>query len=207
MAEPLTVITERGRNGRGEVLAAAAEAFLERGYAATSIDDIADRLQSTKGRVYHYFRTKAEVFLAIYQLSMERSFAAVRPALESTGSPSDRLARMVAAHALMIMEDNAFMRLGVQYAEMNLVSEDGSRRREVEELYRMRRDYEDMFVTVITEGIRAGEFRPADPRLAAKAVLGSLNWMSVWYRPESGRDQRRTAAALAEYSVGGIRAR
>lgn len=198
-------LSDRQKSSRDEILVAAAEAFLERGYAATSIDDIALRLGSTKGRVYHYFRAKGDVFLAIHQRSMEMSFAAVRPVAESEAAPSERLRGMVHAHALMIMQDLGFMRLGVQYAEMNLVSEGRTRKNAVDEVYRLRRDYEDLFVRVIKDGIASGEFRPVDPRLAAKAALGSLNWMSMWYRP--GRNDRQTIARqMADFVVAGVSA-
>ncbi len=60
-----------GQDGRKAILDAAAAAFARRGYLATSIDAIADELGATKGRVYHYYRGKAEVFLDVVVSGMQ----------------------------------------------------------------------------------------------------------------------------------------
>ena len=94
-----TSLGERQATRRNEVLAAAADAFLTRGYAAASIDDIADRLGCTKGRVYHYFRTKGEILVGIHRQALESVLAAVEPFVESTGPAADRLYGMALSHA------------------------------------------------------------------------------------------------------------
>ena len=52
-------------SSRSAILEAAARCFHERGYAATSIDDVARALNSTKGRIYHHFESKADLFAEI----------------------------------------------------------------------------------------------------------------------------------------------
>jgi hypothetical protein len=48
----------------------------------------------------------------------------------------------------------------------------------------MRREYEKLYVDVIDEGVQSGEFRSLDTKLAVKLLLGSVNWMTIWFRPE-----------------------
>src|SRR3546814_6257739 len=55
---------------RADILNAAATIFNERGYAATSIDDVADRLGASKGRIYHYYRSKTDIFLDLHLESL-----------------------------------------------------------------------------------------------------------------------------------------
>lgn len=199
---------ERQRANRDEVLDAAAEAFIERGYAATSIDDVADRLGCTKGRVYHYFRTKGELFLGVHQKALDLAIAAVQPIYESTGTPSERLHGMARAHALLMMEEASYMRLAVQHAETALALEGRTPRRAVLDVYALRQEYGDRFEKVIADGIESGEFRDVNPTLLARAGLGALNWISVWYRPK-GRGRTPTpaseiATAFADFVLAGV---
>jgi AcrR family transcriptional regulator len=200
----------RQQMSREEVLDAAAEAFIARGYAATSIDDVADRLGCTKGRVYHYFRTKGELFLGVHRKALDLAFAAVSPVWEQEGSARDRLFTMCVAHARLMIEHTSFMRLAAQHAEMSLAIEGRTRENSVKEIFDLRARYEGLFGQVIRQGVDAEEFRPVDAALLAKAALGSLNWMSVWYQPSrSGRvtaDARKIPEEFAAFIVAGLRA-
>ncbi|MFQ6686908.1 TetR/AcrR family transcriptional regulator, partial [Bordetella pertussis] len=76
-----------GGESRDEILRAAAELFMEFGYAATSIDAVAQRLGSTKGRIYHHYRSKADLFFDVQVTAMNRLTAQVEPlAREGGGS-------------------------------------------------------------------------------------------------------------------------
>jgi AcrR family transcriptional regulator len=178
---------------REEVLDAAAEAFITRGYAATSIDDVADRLGCTKGRVYHYFRTKGELFLGVHRKALDLAMAEIAPIMEQEGPASKRLFDMCVAHARLMIEQTSFMRLAVQHAEMNLATEGRTREDAVREIFALRGSYEGFFEKVIQQGVTEGEFRQVDAALMARAALGTLNWMSVWYQP--GRPSRTKADA------------
>jgi hypothetical protein len=68
--------------------------------------------------------------------------------------------------------------------------------------------YEQLFVDVISEGIATGEFAGGDPRLKVKAVLGTLNWITIWYRPKSGEAKQppaRFADEFVSYIARGLR--
>jgi hypothetical protein len=59
--------------------------------------------------------------------------------------------------------------------------------------------YEQLFVDVISEGIATGEFSAGDPRLKVKAVLGTLNWITIWYRPKSGETKQPSTQFTDEF--------
>ncbi len=200
----------RQRASSDEVLDAAAEAFIERGYTATSIDDVAERLGCTKGRVYHYFRTKGELFLGVHRRALDMAIAAVGPIYEGDAPAATRLYDMAEAHARLMMEESSYVRLAVQHAEMALALEGRTPRKALLEVFALRQEYESIFESVIADGVKNREFRDVSPNLMAKAALGSLNWMSVWYRPSAGTKARASAAeiapAFAEFVVAGLRA-
>ncbi len=192
-----------------EILDAAAKAFSERGYAATSIDDVADVLGCTKGRIYHYFRTKGELFIGIHHQGLEWALEAVGPTAEREDlEPADKLREMVRRHAMHMIDHYTYMGPGQFQIELSLASEGRNQDAAMAKILKMRRRFEDYFLKVVKDGIAAGAFRDTDAKLVTKAVLGSVNWMHVWYRPGGTRDtaahRERIAAVLADYAVSGI---
>lgn len=193
--------------GRLEVLDAAAAVFMERGFKATSVDDIAEVLGSTKGRIYHYYRSKADIFLDLLMLAMSDLLERIRLIAEMTElPPSERLQAAARMHALVMMTESARSRVAVQGAEMHLMQDAGARQRQaLQSFVQMRDDYEQYFADMVSEGVATGEFRDVPPRLAAKPVLGALNWINMWYRPRPGDDVAAIAEEFALFVVQGLR--
>lgn len=193
--------------GRSEVLDAAATVFMERGFTATSVDDIAEVLGSTKGRVYHYYRSKADIFLDLLMLAMGDLLERVRPIAEQKHLPPDQRLRAAARmHASVMMTQSARSRVAVQGTEMHLMQDAGAKQRQaLQEFVRMRDEYEWYFADMVADGVASGVFRDVEPRWAAKPVLGALNWINMWYRPRPGQDVEQMADDFAVFVVNGLR--
>jgi len=194
--------------GQREILEAAAIAFTCSGFAATTIDDIADLLKATKGRVYHYYRAKADIFLDVVLTGMDEMIAGAQPiAVAPDVEPQDRLWRMAHHHAGLMMTHNSFQRVAVQAVEMHRLSEAPAQAQALEKVIAMRDQYEQLFADVIEEGKQKGVFRDVDSRLATKPALGALNWISLWYDPDRGdwSTVQRVASEYADFIVNGLR--
>ncbi len=191
-------------SGNIEILTAAAESFMEHGFHASSIDEVARRIGSTKGRVYHYYRSKTDLFFDVHREGMRRNFDAVRPAMKQKGSGAHRLALMLKQHALSMMENLPFETVVVQGVHMHrLGATTPDQRRVLAELMTIRDDFEALFKTVTYEGVEDGSLHTSDVSVSVKTALGAINWVAVWYRPRMGetRDDREI---LAEKIVNGL---
>lgn len=194
--------------GQRDILEAAAIAFTRSGYAGTTIADIADELGATKGRVYHYYRAKADIFLDVVLTSMNEMIAGAQPIAAAEGvPPADRLWRMVHHHAGLMMTRNSFQRVAVQAVEMHRLSEAPAQREALDKVVALRDQYEHLFADVIEAGVQQAVFRDVDIRLATKPVLGALNWISLWYDPQRGdySTVHRVANEYADFIVSGLR--
>jgi AcrR family transcriptional regulator len=200
-------LRRRRAEGRADVLKAAADAFTERGYAATTIDDIADRLGATKGLVYHYYRAKGDVFLDVHRTALTILLKRLEPLAAAATSPTQRLQSMAYEHARMMMTHHSFMRVAVQGVEMHLAERGRRSRPDASDVWKLRDRYEALFANVIAEGVASGEFRPVEPRLSAKLAFGALNWITLWYRPVPRRKSEipRIAEEFATFVVCGMR--
>jgi AcrR family transcriptional regulator len=197
-------IGERGT----EILDAAARAFMRQGFAATSLDRISDEINSTKGAIYYYYRSKSDLFFAVHRRAMEFTEAAIRPPFESDRTPRDRLHAMACAHTLLIMNQLPYLRVAAQGLELHLLERTNeSERAELAEVAALRESNEALYISAIEQGIAAGELRSMDARLIAKPLLGALNWTSRWYHPRSDEtdDSRHGIAhSIADFVIAGL---
>ncbi len=190
------------RDSAAQILRAAAEAFMLKGFAATSTDDVADRLGCTKGRIYHHFRSKMDLFFAVHIEAMAMVMREVTGASTDVRDPVHRLFCMARAHVLVIMREIAFQCVVVQGLEMHLHGQTTPQQREtLHEILSMRDRYEQLFVQAIEEAVAADKLPPQQTRVVVKAFLGALNWTTLWYRPRAGETEAEMLA-LAEEVAG-----
>ncbi|MCY1195494.1 hypothetical protein D9M72_68170 [compost metagenome] len=192
-----------------EILDAAADAFTQQTYDATTLDQIGDALGVTKGSIYHHYRSKAHLFTAVYQRALEMNIATVEPIARQPGVRAiDRLYRMAYAHAMQVMKHLSYQRVAVQGLESHLMGRiNEEQRARLDEVISLRDHYEELFVSVLTQAIEAGELPRQNPRLAAKPLFGAINWTTMWYQPRPGEtaaDRERLAAHLATFVLSGL---
>ena len=181
-----------------EILDMAAESFMRRGFDATSIDDIAARLGATKGRIYHHFRSKADLFFEVFSLAMVSRLAGVVAAHRSSGTAAERLSRMVRAHLMSMTENVPYQRVANQGIEM--VAQGAltpAQRERLEEIAARQASYEDLFREVMREGVADASLAICDVDLATRMIFGAMNWVSRWYSPPAG-EADTTDAGSAE---------
>lgn len=191
-----------------EVIEAAATVFMERGLLATSVDDIAEVLGSTKGRIYHYYRSKTDIFLDVLTVAMNDLLNRIEPIVTRHDvSADERLREAAEMHARVMMTKSARSRVAVQGAEMHLMQDAGAKQRAALELFiEMRDEYEQHFADMVAKGTVQGLFRSVEPRLAAKELLGALNWINMWYRPSvDGAEVDGIAEEFSLFVVNGLR--
>jgi AcrR family transcriptional regulator len=192
------------------IIEAAAQAFMLEGFALTSIDDIARLLGCTKGLIYYHFKNKTDLFFAVHRRGMDMNLGNVRPIALGEGTPTEKMNLMVRKHIEGVFERIPFQRISLVGLEMQVIGRTSPEERvALDDLISMHREYENLFVDVIAEGIKSGEFASGDARVVAKPVLGAMNWMIMWYqpRPKAGRaalDKLREE--IASYILRGLAA-
>jgi len=197
---------DNGAASREEILRAAAELFMEYGYAATSIDAVAERLGATKGRVYHHDPSKADLYFEVQIAAMTRLNEEVEPLARGAGTPFEKLSAMALRHTQVLLNELPMQKVAVQGLERYLLGKSPTVKR-LRSVVKMRDDYENMFAEVIDEGIRQGLFVDLPPKLATKPFFGALNWATVWYtqrRLQNKQGIDDIAHTLAAFAMRGI---
>jgi AcrR family transcriptional regulator len=197
-------------DARSRILDAAAETFMVSGFANTAIDEIAYEVGATKGLVYYHFRSKFDIFLAVYEEGMRRVRERVAPHGDGDGSGRDRLVAMSMAHLLNLMEDLAYHHVVHQAVRGEVSPVLKTRQRDaLLALNGLRDDYERMFRQVVIDGIDDGSLRGVDPALAARTLLSNLNAVDIWFRRIEGQpaeEMHDLARRIVDLLIGGLAA-
>ncbi|WP_394287698.1 TetR family transcriptional regulator [Corynebacterium variabile] len=193
---------------RAQILDAAAVVFQAEGFERTTIDDIAERIGATKGRIYYYFRSKFDIYLAVYEAGMSGAFLTVEPLSQEPGTGRERLTAMAVRHLVNLMTDPGYhdvISQGVVAGRSTALKE--HQRQALIGLNDIRTRYEDLFRGVVTDGMADGSLRAGDARLATRFLLSSLNSTAMWFRVREKQDAseiRDLAEQLVDQAIGGL---
>ena len=184
---------------RRQIEDVASELFSSRGYAATSMRDIARALDLQGGSLYSHIPSKEAVLAAIVEEAAESFHAAVRPLAERPGPAAGRLREMIAAHVRVVTGGRE--RAKVFLFEWTFLGEE--RRAAVT---RSRTAYQGYFERVVAEGVAAGELCAPDSKLSAVFILSAMNAIAHWYRPDGPLGPDELAGHYAGLFLGGLHA-
>jgi len=186
-----------GIDRRDSILRAAIEIFRRDGYNRAGIETIANELFVSKAAVYHYFSSKQEILDAICERSSIATYDGVMAAREGTGDPDPRLRSMLTGYARACMNEPGFSILMRHFEEVSDV--------EREKVQRRGKEVETAFRETVAEGVAVGAFSPPDARITVFGMLGSLNYMYAWFKPEGRLSPEQVADALVTFIVDGVR--
>lgn len=177
---------------RDEIIIAAADVLRRNGYEATTMKDIAAEVNLTAASLYHHFRNKDSLLLAVLEGGLQVVINQIEPVATSEKSNVEKLTEMIRLHIFNVTQNTAVGAamvfeirplLEIQPSTKNGKSGPDSeffRRRD--HFFELRAHFERLFIDVIQDGVNRGEFRTVDAAIFTKTMMGANNWVSVWYR-------------------------
>jgi AcrR family transcriptional regulator len=186
---------------RAEILRVAAELIAERGYAATTVRDIGDRVGLPSGNLYYYFASKEVIALEIVHTYISELRSGYADALAAAATPTAQLRRLIeAALDVSSCHRDELTILCQDWAALNAIDDGG--------LSRWMREVESQWRSVIERGIASGEFRADLPsQLVFRTVMGAIAWVPTWQERRGRSSMRGVANAIAELTVDGLEPR
>ena len=180
-----------------EIMRSLVAIMRERQVSSLTMQDIADRLGMTKGNLYYYFRSKQDILFQCYLKAMKHSLGVLAEIGSMEGSPRARLHALIKRLISVVIEHPYG---AVLMTDLDQLSTSHRRR------YVAIRDKVDMAVReIVQDGIKAGEFRFADAKMAGLAILGAINSIARWYDPKGPRRPAEIAEMYADLFIGGLK--
>jgi len=164
---------------RQEILRTAARLFQERGYDATSMNDVASALKLSKGGLYHHFQSKDEILFDIMSHAMDITEERVINVVRRIDGVEERLRRLIRLHIEVVLSEED-REITVMLHENHPLPA-GLRRK----INARKKDYVHFVENLVGDVQRQrGSSSTVTPRAAAFALLGMINWIYQWYKPD-----------------------
>jgi AcrR family transcriptional regulator len=164
---------------RGAIERTAVRLFYANGYHGTSIRDIAREADVGIATLFHHHGSKQELLVGIMDAGFDGLLAEMREVTEGVEDPADRLAAAVRVH----VRRHCANAMESHIATTELRSLDAAARTGLDA---KREQIHAIFVTAVTDGVTAGDFRCDRPRDTARALHGMCSAVGAWYREGAG---------------------
>jgi AcrR family transcriptional regulator len=197
---PVTAVpARRGRPGHSldSLLEVAVAVFNERGYDATSMEELAGRLGITKSAIYHHVPSKVELLRLAMDRALDALFAVTEEPGATTGPAIARLEHVVRGSVRVLADELPFVTLLLRVRGNSPVEQAALQRR---------REFDLLVTGLVRAAEEEGDVRPdVDPALTSRLLFGTVNSLTEWYRPDRGLDAAALADALVATTFDGLR--
>jgi AcrR family transcriptional regulator len=194
---------------RQEILRTAARLFQQRGYDATSMNDVAGALKLSKGGLYHHFQSKDEILFEIMNHAMEITEERVLTPVRGIADPEERLRALIRLHIEVVLSPRD-REITVMLHE-NHPLPPALRKR----INSRKKDYVHFLENLMAEvqeksrekgpnKIQQATKAKVSARAAAFALLGMINWIYQWYKPEGDLQAQNLIPQFTDLIFGGI---
>jgi AcrR family transcriptional regulator len=190
-------------DSRQEILRTAARLFQQQGYDATSMNDVAAALKLSKGGLYHHFQSKDEILFEIMDHAMEITQERVINPVRSIADAEERLRALIRLHIEVVLSPRD-REITVMLHENHplppaLRKRINSRKKEYVHFL------ENLMAEVQAQVRQSHSTKnKVSPRAAAFALLGMINWIYQWYKPEGDLHAQNLIPQFTELIFGGI---
>jgi len=154
----------------------AAQLFREKGYRATTLQDIAQALGVSKGAIYHHCKSKDEILCRIYDRVVRIALGMVTEIAGSDLPPDEKMRRLIRGHVALVVRE--LPNITVFFQERPSLPPE-----HYAAVARDQREYDRRVGEILEEGIAQGFFAEMDVPVAVRGIVGMCHWLYQWYRP------------------------
>lgn len=178
-----------------EILDAAAKVFHERGYEASSVQEVADAVGILKGSLYHYIDTKEDLLFGILEGVLDDLAPHFDRWRSLEGTYLSRTTTFIEEYTEHIIRNR--VKVSVFFADFGALS---PKHRAIINVSKDR--YDEFLRDLISKGQSEGSIAPdVNPKLASLSIFGMANSTYQWYRPRGGQTPRQIAAEVARLTT------
>ena len=182
---------------REDILEAAAQVFRQKGFHGASMNDIAYAVNLQKASLYHHVSSKQEILVDILDQALQLLLERIS-VITIQDISADKKLRLMIREYLQILVDN------IDLATVLLFEHRALERRQQSRHIPNRDKFEALWRNVIMEGVETKTFKCDDPALAARALLGLLNWTITWFHADGEKTIQQIADDYSNLLLNGL---
>jgi TetR/AcrR family transcriptional regulator, cholesterol catabolism regulator len=201
-AKPIATEYDRRRE---ELVGAAAMVFKEKGFAATTVDDIGRRAKMDRATVYYYFRGKKELFREMVNEATSENVHMAERAANLDQAAREKLRELIEGLLQSYVKHYPYLYVYVQ-EDMLRLSKDGSAWGK--QMIALNHRFDHAVFKIVQEGLKTGDFSSdRDPKLIAAGIIGMCNWTHRWFDPTGQVSSTELARVFSDLVLNGLLSR
>jgi AcrR family transcriptional regulator len=181
-----------------EIIAVAARLFKEKGYRATTLEDIAAAVGMLKGSLYYYIRSKEELLYLVVRDPIRQAYNKLEEIVKSDAPVQVKIAQAITNHMTLFHQHYPHIAVYLhdfhhllQKLEKNAIETP--------------KHYQRLWAELLQQGVKTGELRyDLDTKVTGYAILGMCNWIYRWYNPHGALAAEDIAAIFTKLILEGL---
>ena len=183
---------KKAEKKKEEIIQSALSIIAEKGYHATTMEDIAAKLLMTKGSVYYYFKDKQDLLFKSQKMLLEQSIQNIEEIMAEALPITKKLQKVMVVHTDFLITERTGFAMGAR-PDQFFVGE------QLKEVISLRQKYSHYIDNLITQGIDSGYFVEVDIKIVRNIILGAMNYVIDWYSPEGSKNKNQLAKSISDY--------
>jgi AcrR family transcriptional regulator len=182
-----------------EIITVAARLFKEKGYRATTLEDIAAAVGMLKGSLYYYIRSKEELLYLVVRDPIRQAYNKLEEIVTSEAPVKVKIAQAIVNHMTVFHQHYPHIAVYLhdyhhlmQQLEKNTIETP--------------RHYHQLWATLLEQGVATGEVRSdLNVKVTGYAILGMCNWIYRWYNPQGTLSAEEIAGIFTTLVLEGLK--
>lgn len=180
------------------ILEAAAKLFRERGYAASSMRDLAKAVDLKASSLYNHIASKQEILKEICFQNAHRFLDGIQVIEQGSGNSLDKLQALLALHLQIATEDiTSIISFNDEWRHLEASY--------LQEFIQLRKEYENRFKAIIEQGIQEGSLKAVNTTIVFNTFLSAIRWVYDWYKPEGKKTIEDISKAVQLILLDGLK--
>lgn len=181
-----------------EIIAVAARLFKEKGYRATTLEDIAAAVGMLKGSLYYYIRSKEELLYLVVRDPIRQAYNKLEEIVKSDAPVQVKIAQAITNH--MTLFHQHYPHIAVYLHDFHHLLQKLDKN-----AIETPKHYQRLWAELLQQGVKTGELRyDLDTKVTGYAILGMCNWIYRWYNPHGALPAEDIAAIFTKLVLEGL---
>ena len=187
-------------NRKEQIIDAAALLFKQKGYASTTMRDLATELGIEAASIYHHIKSKEELLEGICFDMANKFISNAKEVNDIYFNAEEKLRLAIKLHVETITENQN--QSAVFLSEWRNLSEP-----KLTLFKQLRQQYENQFTIILMDGENEDIFDQVDKKFAVLSILSTINFVNEWYKLDGKMNAAEIAEKLSNFIMGGLRKR
>ena len=182
-------------SARGKVLRVAAYLFQQKGYARTTVRELATMVGIQSGSLFHHFKTKDEILIAVMQEAICFNTARLEHDIQQASGTLNQIKALILAELQSINGDTGSAMAVLVFEWDSLTTKQQA------PLLSMRDNYENIWLNLLTKAHAEGVIQHP-PFIWRRLIGGAIAWTVTWYNPTGSMNLEQLSEVLLEMGQG-----